>query len=101
MSEQTEVLSQQQLEPQGSVQLPESNPIKDAEWCFQFFNNEPIVFAFSKENEDSGNLVLELKPLEGEGLNFKQNGMEFRIFARPISEETKLERQKQTENEIR
>lgn len=84
----------EELESQGSVILPTSTPILDAEWCFQFFDNEPVVFAFSKEGEEAGNLTLELKPVEGEGLNFKQNGMEFRIFPRPISEETKIERAK-------
>jgi hypothetical protein len=62
---------------------------KDAEWCFQFFNNEPIVFAWSAENiEEPTPLVIQLQPHSGENIIFKQNGMEFKIFPRQISEET-------------
>ena len=71
------------------------NPILDAEWCFQFFNNEPIVFAWSNEGEQPAPLVLQLQPTEGEGLNFQQNGMTFRVFPREISEETKQQRAEQ------
>lgn len=88
----------EQLESQGSVEIPQSTPIQDTEWCFQFFDNEPIVFAFSKENEVASNLVLEIPPTTGQGLNFKQNGMEFKIFPRPISEQTKIERNNASEN---
>ena len=82
-------------EPQGSVQLPEAQPIQDAEWCFQFFNNEPVVFAWGNEGEEAQPLVLQVQPKEGEGLTFRQNGMVFSIFPRPISEETKQQRAEQ------
>jgi hypothetical protein len=88
-------LSQQDA---GSVDTPQKEKIKDAEWCFQFFNNEPIVFAYSNEGEEAAPLILQLAPTENEGLNFQQNGMSFRIFPRPISEETKIERQKENES---
>ena len=81
-------------------QLEQSKPILDAEWCFQFFDNKPVVFAFSNEGDEASPLVLQIQSMEGQGLNFKQNGMEFRIFPRPISEETKLERAKQKENDV-
>jgi hypothetical protein len=87
-----------ELSPQEEVNIPEAQPIKDAEWCFQFFNNEPIVFAWSNEGEEPTPLVLQLQPVESEGLNFQQNGMIFKIFPREISEETKLERKKQNES---
>lgn len=100
MNEQLELFPEEKLQQQeaGSIITSEANPIVDAEWCFQFFNNEPIVFAWSGENSDSTPLVIELKPIEGEGLNFQQNGMVFKIFPRPISEESKLERAKQNES---
>jgi hypothetical protein len=75
------------------INVPEAQPIADAEWCFQFFNNEPIVFAWSNEGEEPAPLILQLQPTDGEGLNFQQNGMTFRIFPRQISEETKQQRQ--------
>lgn len=91
----------EQLESQGSIQLTESNPILDAEWCFQFFNNEPVVFAFSNEGEKAVPLTLTVQSTEGDGLTFQQNGMIFKVFPRHISEETKLERTKQKENDVR
>lgn len=72
--------------------------IEDVEWCFQFFNNEPTVFAWSDENTEPSPLVLQIQPIEGQGLTFRQNGMEFKIFPRQISEESKLEREKSKEN---
>lgn len=79
----------------------EIKKIADAEWCFQFFNNEPIVFAYSNENEVAAPLTLQIESIEGQGLNFQQNGMVFRIFPRPISEETKLERKNVNKDDIR
>jgi hypothetical protein len=101
MSEQLELFPTEvgyELSPQEEVNIPEAEPIQDAEWCFQFFNNEPIVFAFSNEGEDAAPLVLQIQPKEGDGLNFQQNGMSFRIFPRPISEETKKERENASKN---
>ncbi len=44
MSEQLELFPQEELKQVSEIeQLP---TIQDAEWCFQFFNNEPIVFAW-------------------------------------------------------
>jgi hypothetical protein len=101
MSEQLELFPTEvgyELSPQEEVNIPEAQPIKDAEWCFQFFNNEPIVFAWSNEGEEPAPLVLQLQPKDGEGLNFQQNGMSFRIFPREISEETKKERENASKN---
>ncbi len=86
----------------GSIELSEmeheSNKIADAEWCFQFFNNEPIVFAWQDATAEPSPLVLKVNPVVSDGLNFQHNGMTFRIFPREISEESKLERQKQDES---
>ena len=69
---------------------------KDAEWCFQFFNNEPVVFAWSAEDvTEPTPLVIQLQPHSGENIVFKQNGMEFKIFPRQMSEETKKQREQQ------
>ena len=83
----------------GSVVEPTSTTaILDAEWCFQFFNNEPIVFAYTNEGEVAAPLNLRIEPDEGDGLTFQQNGMSFRVFPRPISEETKLQRKNESTN---
>jgi len=92
MSEQLELF------PEENVKLTPPTPINDAEWCFQFFNNEPIVFAYSETGEESTPLVLTIESNESEGLTFTHNGMQFRIFPRPISEETKKVRAKENES---
>ena len=92
MSEQLELF------PQEEVNIAEAQPIADAEWCFQFFNNEPIVFAWQDKDAEAAPLVLQIQPQDGDGLNFQQNGMSFRIFPRPISEETKKERENANKN---
>lgn len=72
---------------------------KDAEWCFQFFNNEPVVFAWSAEDvTEPTPLVIQLQPHSGENIVFKQNGMEFKIFPRMMSEKTKKMREEQDGN---
>ncbi len=92
-----ELQNDEVLESQGDVLESTPKVIEDVEWCFQFFNNEPEVFAYSSEGEPAGNLTIELKPLEGEGLSFSHNGMAFRIFPRAISEESKQIRAEENE----
>lgn len=99
MTEQLELSPQEELQPQGSVQIEAPATITDAEWCFQFFNNEPVVFGWQTENTEPSPLVLQLQPMEGDVLTFKQNGMEFKIFARPISGETIKIRKEQDASE--
>lgn len=98
MAEKLELFPNEEFQSQGSVDVSEKTPIADAEWCFQFFNNEPVVFAFSNEGEVATPLQMQIEPIEGQGLNFQQNGMVFRVFPRPISEETKLERKNESKN---
>ena len=98
MSEQLDLFPVEESQLQGSVEIPAQEPIKDAEWCFQFFNNEPVVFGWQGENTEPSPLVLQLQPVQGDVLTFKQNGMEFKIFARPISEDTKQIRKEQDES---
>ena len=95
MTEQLELFPQEEMQTQGSVEIPTQEPIQDSEWCFQFFNNEPVVFGWQGENTPPSPLVLQLQPVEGDVLTFRQNGMEFKIFARPITEESKKLRKEQ------
>jgi hypothetical protein len=85
------------LEPiqQGSIEIEETKTIEDAEWCFQFFNNEPVVFGWNDEGSTATALVLQIQPKESDGLTFQQNGMTFKIFPRPISEESKKQRKEE------
>ena len=97
MSEQLELFPQEEVKSEME-QLP---TIQDAEWCFQFFNNEPVVFAWQQEGVEPNPLILQIEPKDGDGLNFQQNGMTFRIFPRPISEESKKQRIEENVREVK
>ena len=100
MAEQLDLFPQEELQQQdaGSINVPEAQPIQDAEWCFQFFNNEPVIFGWQDEGAAPTPINFKIEPVEGEALIFKQNGMEFKIFPRVISEETKIQRKNESKN---
>jgi hypothetical protein len=89
------------LFPEGETQDTEfqlvepTKEIQQAEWCFQFFDNEPVVFAYAKSETESSNLVIELRPVVDDTLTFAQNGMSFKIFPREMTEESKQLREQQ------
>ena len=89
-----ELSPQEELQQQdaGSINVPEAQPIADTEWCFQFFDNEPVIFGWQDEGAVPTPINFKIEPVEGEALIFKQSGMQFKIFPRPITEETKKER---------
>jgi hypothetical protein len=92
---------QLELFPEEVIEVGKENVekiIEDAEWCFQFFNNEPVVFGWQEQGVAPTPLILQLNPIEEQAMNFTQNGMQFKIFARPITNETKLLRLEQDEN---
>lgn len=63
--------------------------IENPEWCFQFFDNEPVPFAYAASGSSKEPLELQVLPIETEALTFKHNGMSFKIFVREMSAETK------------
>lgn len=89
------------MENTSIINSAEPQKIVDAEFCFQFDNDEPFVFAWSNESlndEDSPHeLTFSLKALEGTNIVFHSNNKEFKIFARPITEESKKLRKEQKE----
>jgi hypothetical protein len=68
---------------------PEKKYFNRAEWCFQFFDGDVVPFAYSKEDGDKYPLTIEVHPIEGDAVTFTYKGMEFKIFAREMSEESK------------
>lgn len=103
MAEQLELFNEEEM--QGMEEVPaETNEnigvngpemLEQAEWCFQFFDNEPVVFGWTNDDNASSNLVIELRPTIEDALTFSQNGMNFRIFPREMSEESKRLREEQ------
>lgn len=74
-------------------------PIADVEWCYQFFENEPVVFGFGQGEGQQKPLVIQLRPVAEDVLAFNHNGMTFRIFPRPITQESIELRNQQMQSE--
>lgn len=62
--------------------------IEEAEWCFQFDEEEPQLLAVSPPDKTGEPLTITLTIAnqEGQGLVFSKDGKRFAIFARPITE---------------
>jgi hypothetical protein len=80
---------EEQLEYNLDTPKQEPKYLNRAEWCFQFFDNEAVPFAYSKEDGSKDPLYLELHPVEGDTISFNYKGMVFKIFSREMSEESK------------
>lgn len=83
--------TQLELFPKEETEQPKQ--FEQAEWCFQFFDNEPVVFAWSDTETEAGELILKIEPNEQSSLTFSDKGMIFKLFARPMSEDTKSVRE--------
>jgi hypothetical protein len=72
-----------------------------AEWCFQFDDGEPVIFAWSREEGDVGDFVLNVPAIAGTAATFKcpSTGKTFSIVVREMSEETKVDRDKMLQEE--
>jgi hypothetical protein len=102
MAEQLELFNEEQMgeispefQEVGDTTQPTPPMIDQTEWCFQFFDNEPVVFGWTNDDTTSSNLVIELRPTMEDALTFSQNGMAFKIFPREMSEESKRLREEQ------
>lgn len=100
-SQQLELFPIEELDSTNDSESFVSDTIKETEWCFQFFDNEPVVFGWSDLNSDGGPLIIKLQPHTNEILTFKQNGMEFKIFPRKMSEITYQKRAETNENKYK
>jgi hypothetical protein len=67
---------------------------KQAEWVFQFDDEEPVVFAWSGTTEEPGDLTFTIKPNSDSNVVFSnQDGTKIlRLFAREMSDITKDKR---------
>jgi hypothetical protein len=95
MTEQLNLFSEGEIQDTEFQLAEPTKEIEQAEWCFQFFDNEPVVFAYAKSETESSNLVIELRPNTDDTMTFAQNGMSFKIFPREMTEESKQLREQQ------
>jgi hypothetical protein len=72
-------------------EVVQSENFKDAEWVFQFDNEEPIVFAWSNDSGEAGEVNITLRANSNSSVLFSSASGDkiFRMYSRPITEETK------------
>lgn len=76
--------------------------IENCEWCFQFDEDEPQVFAWTDELlnvDEEPKVVFTISNIENSFITFQnaETGKKFKIFARELSEKGKGLREKQRE----
>ena len=93
-----EVIDNTQLEPIGQLSLQQEK-YDDCEWCFQFDEDEPQIFAWMDDElnkDEDPKVMFSITNVKDSYINFThQNGKKFKLFAREISENGKDLREKQ------
>jgi hypothetical protein len=79
---------------QEKEELLQEKMLDQAEWCFQFDENDPVVFAWSTKESEPGDFSFLIPAVEGTAAVFKcpLTGKTFKIMVRPMSPETKHRR---------
>lgn len=73
----------------GSVMLPEPVVYEKCEWCFQFDDDEPYVFAAvgnPKEPSETPKVTFTINNTSDSNIIFTYNGKTFKLFARELTE---------------
>jgi hypothetical protein len=81
--------------------LPTHAKLKECEWCFQFGEDEPQIFAWTN-NEDldeNPTVTFTITNSEDSYITFSKNGNIFKLFARPLTDAGKEMRDKSNEAE--
>lgn len=72
------------------LETPEIVTFKRPEWVFQFDDNEPIVFAWSNDEEEPGEVTISLKGNSNSNITFmdRDGKRTLKLFSREITEPT-------------
>ena len=93
-----EVIDNTQLEPIGQISLTQEK-LEHCEWCFQFDNDEPQIFAWTGEDmntDEDPKVIFTVSNTKDSYITFThKNGKSFKLFARPLSEAGKELRNQQ------
>jgi hypothetical protein len=102
-NEQIEETIQELVKPIGEIKLSEPKKMEQCEWCFQFDDDEPKVFAWTNEDmkDEDPTVTFTIGNTDGAYVSFTKDDKKFKLFARELSEEgIKLrEYQNKLENE--
>ena len=92
----------EQLQPTGNIALSQKK-YEECEWCFQFDEDEPQIFAWtdneSDKNEDP-KVIFTITNIENSYITFQngKTGKVFRLFARELTNDGIELRNKQKES---
>ena len=80
---------EENLQTIGDVKLPEPKKMEQCEWCFQFDEDEPKVFAWTSEDmkDEEPTVTFTIGNTEGAYVSFAKDDKTFKLFARPLTEE--------------
>ena len=89
----------QQLEQIGEIKLDQKK-YENCEWCFQFDEDEPQIFAWTDPDlnrDEDPKVIFTITNIENSFITFQNSktGKLFKIFARELSEEGKQMREQQ------
>lgn len=90
----------QQLESIGEINLTQEK-YEDCEWCFQFDEDEPQVFAWTDEllnQSEEPKVIFTVTNGKNSFISFSKENKRFKIFARELTEIGKDLREKQRES---
>ena len=92
----------EQLQPMGNITLSQKK-YEECEWCFQFDEDEPQIFAWTDDadlnkNEDP-KVIFTITNVENSYITFQngKTGKLFKLFARELTNEGRELRNKQKE----
>ena len=79
---------EENLEPIGTIGINQKR-LEQCEWCFQFDEDEPKVFAWTNEDmeDEEPTVTFTIGNTESAYISFTKDGQTFKLFARPLSEE--------------
>ena len=91
----------EQLQPTGDITLSQKK-YEECEWCFQFDEDEPQVFAWTDDElnkDEDPKVIFTITNVKDSYITFQngKTGKIFKIFARELSSEGKELREKQRE----
>ena len=94
-----EEISTEQIVPEFGLADINQEKYEDCEWCFQFDEDEPQIFAWMDDElnkDEDPKVMFSITNVKDSYINFThQNGKVFKLFAREISEQGKELREKQ------
>jgi hypothetical protein len=90
-----EVIDNTQLEPIGLTQ----EKLENCEWCFQFDEDEPQIFAWTSDDmnkDEEPKVIFTVSNTKNSYITFThKNGKSFKLFARELSDDGRQLREQQ------